>query len=194
MVEPAGIPCGSLREPPGHLAACRPLGFARRGTVRRDCSSSPLIPRPRPDACSIPSISGSRNAKGHPCGAALCVSIGGAGGNPLRLAARASGPPRGLQAARIREARNSPQGLFLVPAHPASASGRVFDSLDFRQSKRKGPPLRGSPLRFDWWSRRESNPRPKVFYGQFYVCSDVIVFSLPLRRRTGSTGNQPPIF
>ena len=122
------------------------------------------------------------------------LGYGGAGGNPLRLAARASGPPRGLQAARIREARNSPQGLFLVPAHPASASGRVFDSLDFRQSKRKGPPLRGSPLRFDWWSRRESNPRPKVFYGQFYVCSDVIVFSLPLRRRTGSTGNQPPIF
>jgi len=85
LVEPAGISCGSLREPPGHLAACRPLGFARRGTVRRDCSSSPLIPRPRADACSIPSISGSRNAKGHPCGAALCVSIGGAGGNRTRV-------------------------------------------------------------------------------------------------------------
>jgi len=43
-----------------------------------------------------------------------------------------------------------------------------------------------------WWSRRESNPRPKVFCDQFYVCSDVIEISLPLRRRTGSTSNQPP--
>ena len=46
----------------------------------------------------------------------------------------------------------------------------------------------------DWWSRRESNPRPRVFCDQFYVCSDVIEISLPLRRRTGSTSNQPPEF
>lgn len=45
-----------------------------------------------------------------------------------------------------------------------------------------------------WWSRRESNPRPRVFCDQFYVCSDVIEISLPLRRRTGSTSNQPPEF
>jgi len=54
--------------------------------------------------------------------------------------------------------------------------------------------LAGDPFHFDWWSRRESNPRPEIFYGQFYVCSDVFVFSLPLRRRTGSTDNQLPIF
>lgn len=57
--------------------------------------------------------------------------------------------------------------------------------------KKKGPEIIRALLGI-WWSRRELNPRPKVFYDQFYVCSDVFEISLPLRRRTGSTSNQPP--
>lgn len=40
---------------------------------------------------------------------------------------------------------------------------------------KKIPTDEGWDLGF-WWSRRESNPRPKVFCNQFYVCSDVFDF------------------
>ena len=62
-----------------------------------------------------------------------------------------------------------------------------------RWRAKKIPTDEGWDFRY-WWSRRESNPRPRVFCDQFYVCSDVIEISLPLRRRTGSTSNQPPEF
>ena len=62
-----------------------------------------------------------------------------------------------------------------------------------RDQARKNPNRERSGFCY-WWSRRESNPRPEVFCDQFYVCSDVFEFSLPLRRRTGSTDNQLPNF
>jgi len=37
-----------------------------------------------------------------------------------------------------------------------------------------------------WWRRRESNPRPKALYRQFYILSPVIYcFNLGYARRTG---------
>jgi len=38
------------------------------------------------------------------------------------------------------------------------------------QSRKKPDRDERSGLGF-WWSRRESNPRPKVFCDPFYVCS-----------------------
>ena len=31
---------------------------------------------------------------------------------------------------------------------------------------------------FDWWRRRESNPRPEALYRQFYILSAAICFNL----------------
>jgi len=39
---------------------------------------------------------------------------------------------------------------------------------------------------WDWWSRRESNPRPQALYRQFYILSPVFLcFKLDHARRTG---------
>jgi len=38
-------------------------------------------------------------------------------------------PPRRLQAARIRQARNSPQGLFRVLSHPGNSAYLITNSI-----------------------------------------------------------------
>ena len=41
-------------------------------------------------------------------------------------------------------------------------------------------------LGLNWWSRRESNPRPQALYRQFYILSPVFLsFKLDHARRTG---------
>jgi hypothetical protein len=42
----------------------------------------------------------------------------------------------------------------------------------------------------DWWSRRESNPRPQAFAGQFYMRSRLIWIS-PLAPRSGTLRKVP---
>ena len=41
-----------------------------------------------------------------------------------------------------------------------------------------------------WWSRRESNPRPQAFAGQFYMRSRLIWIS-PLAPRSGTLRKVP---
>ncbi len=77
--KPAGIALA------GRAAACKRQPARRRRPVRRDCPASGSPPRPQADASPIPSQCRSRNDKGYPYGAALVISIGGAGGNRTRV-------------------------------------------------------------------------------------------------------------
>ncbi len=72
---------------------------------------------------------------------------------------------------REHQAQNRPVGAVVeVRRYPRELSGaRGF----WRQSDEKKPTERGWFFN-DWWRRRESNPRPKILYRQFYILSVVI--------------------
>ena len=56
------------------------------------------------------------------------------------------------------------------------------------QAKKMSPEKSLGPA--DWWSRRESNPRPQAFAGQFYMRSRLIWIS-PLAPRSGTLRKVP---
>src|SRR5690606_13328878 len=69
-------------------------------------------------------------------------------------------------------------GAVSCPVRPRVRSGRGFDSAAHTTKERKRAARLGRPFRAQWWSRRESNPRPQVLYDQFYMRSRSIWISM----------------
>jgi len=99
--------------------------------------------------------------------------IVGAGGNlpALCLAALRATAAAGIsrrRASRPSERLRRRDMLAEFPQPPRVP--RLRSSFPFAQANKKARPY-GQAFSFAWWSRRESNPRPKVLYGRFYMLS-----------------------
>ena len=111
----------------------------------------------------------------------------GGGGNPF--SALPKKPLGALHGARIRKAKNMPQGMFCV--RPRLARRRAgFSGVEARKRFNEFPEKLPRPFRprirfppaestnknaprggdfICWWSRRESNPRPQALYRPLYI-------------------------
>ena len=97
-------------------------------------------------------------------GSDRCRARGAGGNRPCRPRSR-------LQALAGLTAAIMKQFMIAVRSTPASVPDATPIPATRRLESAKGHPFRGGPLRFQWWSRRESNPRPQVLHDQFYMRS-----------------------
>ena len=85
---------------------------------------------------------------------------------PRGSAARFSGWQAG-EAGNVDDEAGAPSRrravLAETPLGPRARPGRGFDALQAVIQTQRATPF-GAALCVCWWSRRESNPRPQVFY------------------------------
>lgn len=81
----------------------------------------------------------------------------------------------------------APSAGPFAPGEWSNPDAFANDTPRFADQK-KGPPLRVA-LFFDWWRRRESNPRPQALYSRSYMLSHFFNLPLPLPKDRCDSGS-----